>query len=260
MQSGSIAIAGAGRLAYSLSCALKNAGYPLVCILSDNAEEKQNLFKATGTPLIPFASAPENIDTLILAVPDRRIREKALQLCSQIQITRLIHCSGAVPMEILSDITPEFGVLYPLQSFTIGRALPFTKIPVLWESNSNSNYLQKLASDLSELSLEVASPQRAIIHTGAVFANNFTNLMITLAADFAASAGQKPDIYQPLVEETIIRLRTLHPLDAQTGPARRDDDQTIADHLTIIRKAQPELAIIYQTLSDLIKNKYLDKT
>lgn len=260
MQSGNLAIAGAGRLAYSLACSLKDAGYPLVCILSDNVETKQPLFEATGTQLLAFDAAPEHIETLILAVPDRWIRKKALELSGRLRLKRVIHCSGAVPMDDLAGITPEYGVLYPLQSFTLGRAIPFTHIPVLWESSPGSDYIQKLASGLSRMAREVSSEQRAIIHTGAVFANNFTNLMITLAADFAASAGQSADLYQPLVEETILKLRSMHPLEAQTGPARRYDEQTMEDHLEIIHKTRPDLAQVYQILSDLIKNKYSDKT
>lgn len=259
MQSGNLAIAGAGRLAYSLACALQNVGYPPVCILSDHVEAKQSIFEATGTKLISFDAVPAQIETLILAVPDRWIREKAIQISNRIKLKRIIHCSGAVPMQALAGITPEYGVLYPLQSFTLGRAIPFTHIPVLWESSPGSDYIQALASDLSQMAREVSSEQRAIIHTGAVFANNFTNLMILLASDFAASAGQSADLYQPLVEETILKLRDIHPMEAQTGPARRFDEQTIEEHLKIIHKTRPDLASTYQMLSDLIKNKYSDK-
>jgi predicted short-subunit dehydrogenase-like oxidoreductase (DUF2520 family) len=42
------------------------------------------------------------------------------------------------------------------------------------------------------------------------------------------------DIMIPLIKETASKIKTLSPNDAQTGPAKRNDSQTINTHLNFL--------------------------
>jgi len=57
----------------------------------------------------------------------------------------------------------------------------------------------------------------------------------------------------PLILETANKITTLSPLEAQTGPAKRNDTKTIEKHIAMLNKNQQE---IYTLLTKSIYNIY----
>ena len=86
----------------------------------------------------------------------------------------------------------------------------------------------------------------------AVFACNFTNHLYALAANLLAENDLKFDLIKPLIKETASKILTTTPKNAQTGPAVRNDEQTLKSHEAMLVK-QPALLEIYKTLSNSIK-------
>ncbi|MBP7470429.1 MAG: DUF2520 domain-containing protein, partial [Flavobacterium sp.] len=60
------------------------------------------------------------------------------------------------------------------------------------------------------------------------------------------------EILKPLIQETANKIMTLSPKDAQTGPAIRNDQQTIAGHLDFLLDENQKN--IYKTLTQSIQN------
>jgi len=58
------------------------------------------------------------------------------------------------------------------------------------------------------------------------------------------------EILHPLIEETAKKIKTLSPVHAQTGPAKRNDTQTIKNHLKDLNLEQQK---IYQLLTKSIQ-------
>ncbi|MBC7913445.1 MAG: DUF2520 domain-containing protein, partial [Pyrinomonadaceae bacterium] len=87
----------------------------------------------------------------------------------------------------------------------------------------------------------------------AVFACNFSNHVYTLAAQIVRNNNLDFDLLKPLILETAEKVLTLNPLNAQTGPALRDDKITLNHHLEFL-KNDPHLQEIYQSLSQSIIN------
>jgi predicted short-subunit dehydrogenase-like oxidoreductase (DUF2520 family) len=56
----------------------------------------------------------------------------------------------------------------------------------------------------------------------------------------------------PLIDETANKIHTLSPRDAQTGPARRGDENVMNHHLFLLNEEQRQ---VYQLLSDAIKKR-----
>ena len=56
--------------------------------------------------------------------------------------------------------------------------------------------------------------------------------------------GLSFELLKPLLFETVSKLDQLSPIDAQTGPAVRDDKKTIKEHLKLLKK--PHLRSIYK--------------
>ena len=60
------------------------------------------------------------------------------------------------------------------------------------------------------------------------------------------------EILKPLILETANKIVTLSPEEAQTGPAKRDDKQTIESHLDFLKDENQRN--IYKILTQSIQN------
>jgi len=195
----------------------------------------------------------ENIqeaDLYVIAIKDEAIEEIAEKLNSKNGM--VVHTSGSQPLQILSKFNNS-GVFYPLQTFSKIKPVNFKEIPLCLEANSEENleYLKKIASMISDKVFEVNSEQRKALHVSAVFVNNFSNHLFTLAADFCKKEELPFDILRPLIKETVDKLETLDPYSAQTGPALRNDQKTISAHLEMLDEDRKK---IYNLLTESIQN------
>ncbi len=143
----------------------------------------------------------------------------------------VVHTSGSAPLTILNDNNRK-GVFYPLQSFSKDKAVDFKNIPICLESENGTDYrvLEAVAKAISDKVYAINSEQRRAIHVAAVFVNNFTNHLYSIGNEICTENQIPFDILKPLIEETVQKLQTLTPEEAQTGPAIRNDYNTIAAH------------------------------
>ncbi|WP_108869829.1 Rossmann-like and DUF2520 domain-containing protein [Aquimarina aquimarini] len=195
----------------------------------------------------------KDADIYILAVSDNAIKEVSNSL--PINNKLIVHTSGSVPMNILKG-TNKKGVFYPLQTFSKNKIVDFKAIPICIEAESpnDSELLKKLALTLSKKVYEISSEQRNVLHVSAVFVNNFTNHLFSIANDICTDHQIPFEILHPLILETAQKATTISPDIAQTGPAIREDSTTIQRHLkTIKNNTQKD---IYQTLTRAIQNKH----
>jgi predicted short-subunit dehydrogenase-like oxidoreductase (DUF2520 family) len=147
----------------------------------------------------------------------------------------VVHTSGSAPMESLNPNNRK-GVFYPLQTFTKGKEVDFTSIPICIESQFNSDYtiLKKVADSISDKVFIINSGQRRSLHVSAVFVNNFVNHLYTIGNAICDEHQVPFEILQPLIRETAEKIVTLSPSEAQTGPAKRNDKTTIEAHLNFL--------------------------
>lgn len=191
-------------------------------------------------------------DVYIIAVSDDAIEEVSKIVLNKEGI--IAHTSGSVPMNVIQH--SNSGVFYPLQTFTKGKKVDFSKIPICIEAR-HDNHLEKLktfAQNVSTAVYEISSEQREKLHIAAVFANNFSNHLFKLAEELCQSEDLPFEILKPLIYETTHKLKHLSPKAAQTGPARRNDIQTMQKHLDGLEN--PVHKKIYQLLSESIKSNH----
>ena len=98
------------------------------------------------------------------------------------------------------------------------------------------------------------SDQRKALHLAAVFVNNFTNQLYRVAHEITESEGVEFDILKPLILETAQKVQTMSPYMAQTGPAKRNDKNTIKRHLKQLKNEQHKA--IYNLLTNTIKKTH----
>lgn len=188
-------------------------------------------------------------DLYLLAIKDEAIEEIVREL--KINSGFIAHTSGSEPIDVLSNFG-NYGVFYPLQTFSKNKAVDFKEIPLCLEANSSENLeiLKKVGAMISNKVFEVNSEQRKALHVSAVFVNNFSNHLFSLAADFCKKEELPFDILRPLIRETVNKLESLDPYSAQTGPALRDDQKTISAHLELLDDDRKK---IYTILTESIQ-------
>ena len=195
----------------------------------------------------------KHADVYIIAIADDSIAAFTKEL--KIRTNALVaHTSGSVDMGAIDDRFHK-GVFYPLQTFTKDQKVDFKKVPLCLETEHNKDLLtlEKLASTISNAVYFINSKQRESLHIAAVFVNNFTNHFYHIGKTICKDDEVPFAILQPLIQETAKKILDLAPYDAQTGPARRNDSETIERHLQHIPENYKE---IYSLITKSISNTY----
>lgn len=249
-----VVIIGSGNVASHLAKALHKAKVEIAQVWSNtyqNAVSLANLVNAK--PIQQLSELDQTAHFCIIAVKDDAINAVAENLSPFKGI--MVHTSGAIHLNVFAGLAANYGVFYPLQTFSKSKAVSFKDIPLCIEANNQStlNSLTVLAHKLSTNVQEIDSDKRKTLHLAAVFACNFTNHLYALAQEILTTKGLNFDILRPLINETASKVQQALPLDVQTGPAIRNDEDTLKKHEQLLA-AQPNLLKIYKTLSDSIKN------
>lgn len=201
-----------------------------------------------------YTDKPESItadaDIYIFAVKDDAIGP----LLDRINIPEkalAIHTSGSVSKNIFENRANRFGILYPLQTFTKNIPVDFSKIAFFIEGDSaeTCREIELLAKTLSGKVYEADSDQRKRLHIAAVFACNFANNMWSIANEITDKNDLPFDVLLPLIQATVDKLKYTSPLNAQTGPAVRQDHVIINNHIDMLDGGKKN---IYRIISDNI--------
>lgn len=251
-----ISIIGAGNVGSHLAKVFSKNGLNVQQIFSRNIDRAVKIAALSGAkPINDLSLLNDDIDMLILAIPDDVIME----VCNKISLSNalIVHVSGSTSINIFEEKVSNYGVFYPLQTFSERKEVDFKDIPICIEANNQHGFelLKGLAGLISNDVRKIDSKQRLAIHIAAVFASNFTNFMNVLALDFLEKNNVKYDIMFPLINETFNKLLTHSPKEMQTGPAIRDDRKIIEKHIDIL-KNDSDKKEIYKLLSDNIKKYF----
>lgn len=254
-QINTIVFVGSGNVATRLAIALHLAGKTILQIYSRSEDSAKLLGDKLGIEFTSdYSEINREADLYILSVPDNALEGVVGKL--DLSDRFIVHTSGTSSMDSLNKFL-NYGVFYPLQTFSTEVSLTFKKIPIFIQANSEENLdlLQGLADTISEKVQKINTEQRRVLHVSAVFASNFTNYMYAVAEDILDKNDLSFELLKPLIEETAEKLKNHAPHEAQTGPARRNDKKIIEDHLEILTK-YPEYQKIYKLITEQIKKKH----
>lgn len=244
-----IVLIGAGNVATRLGIALRKGGIRILQVYSRSQESAHRLASLLQTGhTTSLKEIVTEASLYIIAVADDAIESVVKGMEAQQKF--LVHTSGSVDMDVLAPWAQNFGVLYPLQTFSRNRNVDFNTIPVCIEANSlvNLDLLSRLASSISGDVRTVPSAQRRMLHLAAVFACNFPNYMYTVAESIVHRANLDFDLLKPLILETALKVQTISPEKAQTGPALRGDARILEGQMELL-KAYPEILELYKKIS-----------
>lgn len=166
-----------------------------------------------------------------------------------------LHTSGTMPIEVFGPDKPHSGILYFFQSFSRDVLIDeWSGIPCFISGHNIDDIaaIYSLAQTLTSRIYEANQHDRERLHVAGVFANNFTNLMYRMAQEILGDTQIPFAALLPLIDQTAAKVHTLSPRDAQTGPAKRHDEEVMAHHLEVLQR--PEQKEVYSLLSKLISN------
>jgi predicted short-subunit dehydrogenase-like oxidoreductase (DUF2520 family) len=127
----------------------------------------------------------------------------------------------------------------PLQTFSLTSEVAFSEVPFCIETmqKEDSKFLKTLANEMGSPSYMINTEQRQALHLSAVFVNNFTNQLYRIAHELSDFKSINFEVLNPLILETAKKVQHISPYSAQTGPAKRNDQVTIKQHLRDFRKS-----------------------
>lgn len=198
---------------------------------------------------LPRGAAPDDVDAVLLCVPDREIARAAELIPAGMRVG---HCSGATGLEVLGTVRDAFS-LHPLMAITpetepaafagAGAAIAGTTPEALALART-------LALRLGMAPIEVDPADRVAYHAAAVIASNFLITLEAAAERLAASAGLERAQLVPLVRATVENWACLGPERALTGPVARGDERTVAAQREVVLERAPDLVPLFDALVD----------
>ena len=252
-----IAILGAGNVAWHLSKAFIMAGHPVRQIWNRTVEKAADLsFEIGGNSISDLSQIKEEIDLIVITVSDEAIEQVASSLKPK-DHQIVVHTSGSTSIDVLKPYAKQVGVIYPLQTFSKTVTVNFSEVPIFLEANHADVLadLKQVAGQITRKVEEADSAQRMNLHISAVFACNFTNHLYSIASDILEKNNLSFDYIKPLILETANKVLQANPKDVQTGPARRNDENTIQKHLDML-SADLDKQELYRLISQRIVKMY----
>lgn len=241
-------------MAYHLGIRLKERGLNIVEVYSRTAENTTKLANELGVKAtLQIADLEQDSDLYILAISDDAIEEVALELSKSLsEKSCLVHTSGVTPSSIFEGKFQNFGVFYPLQSFSKSKSADFENIPICVDASDENLLVQLeiLAHTISPKVYKINDEQRAYLHLAAVYANNFTNYLFHVAHQILEQRGIPFDLVRPLILETAQKIQQNAPKLMQTGPAIRGDEASMQRHLKLL-----ENDVAWKQIYDLLSKR-----
>lgn len=252
IQNTSVVLIGAGNVATQIGLALRDKGITIRQIFSRTKQSAEALAKLCQCSYTTdIKTVQPNADIYIYSVKDDAL--PALIEQTNVQTGLHLHTAGSIPASVFENKKSNYGVFYPMQTFSKNKKVMFDNIPIFVEANSAQNLEQvkHLATLLSKNVTQCDSEQRKALHLAAVFCCNFTNHLYKVTNDLLKKEHLPFHVMLPLIHETVDKLHHLSPEEAQTGPAVRYDTTVINKHLDALKDMPGEQAL-YALLSKRI--------
>jgi predicted short-subunit dehydrogenase-like oxidoreductase (DUF2520 family) len=255
-----LVLIGAGNIATHLGKAFKDAGHNILQVYSRTESSAKQLAKKLRCDFtIEEGEINPKAEMYLIAVSDNSIKDVAKLLYNR-KLEKenhkpiFVHTSGSIPINVFEKKFSHYGVVYPPYPFTKAKSVSLKRITIAIEASDEETKrkIKRLCSSVAKNVVELNSEQRKILHLAAVFANNFTNHFLVLAAQILKKKNMSLDILRPLILESARRIQDNPPERMQTGPARRGDTATLEEHMLLL-KDNPKLQQLYRLISESIE-------
>jgi predicted short-subunit dehydrogenase-like oxidoreductase (DUF2520 family) len=275
-----IAIIGAGKIAYSLSSALKKSGYDIQVVISKRLSSAKSL--ANKFSILQYSNSlkkiPDEVDVLLLTVPDGEIKKVADSLSilkKDFKNCICIHFSGVENISALKSLQRKgcsTGSLHIIRPFPSKNIVDIRNSPASIETESRQAkaFLLQMCRQLKLEPHFISSDEKVFHHIAAVHSSNFLVGNMFNAFNLISTKSKYPkSILRKTSQSALDNVFKLSPAKALSGPIDRGDIHTIRKHLDAldseIRKSKSNKKLkllqtnyIIQSLNllEVVKAKY----
>lgn len=264
-----VTLLGSGNVATWMAQRLQGSSrFPVTQVYSRKLENAQRLAELSDAqPIDDLSALDQDNQIFIFALADNAYETVLSKLPFKLPAAFLT--SGTVSCQCLREYADNYGVIYPLQTFTKLQDMRKLEVPLCLElplSDGNDNSPQEcgeslggttcrelvweLSRELSPSCYELSEMQRAKMHVAAVFACNFSNAMYQIAYKLLQDNNLPFEILLPLLRQTVEKVSVMTPAEAQTGPAARGDRNVMQAQLASLDDKR--LREIYVLMSEVI--------
>jgi len=249
-----IVFIGSGNIAHFFATRLKAKGHELVQVYSPDRLHAAALAGLCAIPHFTdnLAEITTDADVYVLAVTDGALPQVAGRLSYPGKV--VIHCAGAVSLDVLQPVSEHRAVIWSLYSVKKENLPEGNQVPLILEASTPEALTTAvaIAGAISGNVLQTDFRQRQLLHLNAVFVNNFTNHLLVIAQRLCEEHSLPFAILHPIISQTLAQAQRVAPSESQTGPALRNDRDTIEKHLALLA-AHPEWQKIYADLTASIQ-------
>lgn len=249
-----ITLIGSGNVAHILGRLLLEKNYTMTEVAARTKDKADALAQQLHSKSTHIEDINNDSDIYIIAVADKAVANVASQL--KLNDKLVIHTCGSVSINVLKSCSENYGVLYPLQSIRKETAY-IPDIPFLVDGSNEEvkTRLHQLAFSLSGKVEFANDDERLKYHVAAITASNFSNYLYVVCKQFCDENNVDFSLVIPLIKETANRLDEYNPAAMQTGPAVRNDVDTLQKHINLLQQ-QPRLQMLYKVLTNAILEHY----
>ncbi len=248
-----VGVVGAGRVGAVLGSALRAAGHPVVAVsaVSDASRERAELL-LPGVPVLDVPEVVRRAELVLLAVPDDALAALVAGLAATDawqagQI--VVHTAGRFGTAVLEPARAAGALplaIHPAMTFT-GTSLDLHRLAGCPFAVTAPTALlpigQALVVEIGGEPVVVDEDARGLYHAGLAHgANHLTVLVAQASAVLAAAGVDDPGrMLRPLLEAALdgaLRAQSREggpgAIGALTGPVRRGDAGTVAEHMDVL--------------------------
>jgi len=237
-----IAIIGAGKLAYSLTPALKKSGYDVLCVISKKLSSSKLLAKKFSIPhhSNSLNKISDDVNVFFLNVPDgeiKRVADNLSKLNRNFSNSLCIHFSGVENIDALNSLKKNgcaTGSLHIIRPFPSKNVVDLRNSPASIETGSKQAkaFLLQMCKKLKLKPHLIASNEKVFHHLAAVHSSNFLVGNLFNAFSLISSKSKYPkSILRKTSQSALDNVFKLAPARALSGPIDRGDLHTIRKHL-----------------------------
>lgn len=250
-----IVLIGSGNTATVLGRRLVAGGHQILQVFSPQQQHAERLaLRLKTSPISSKDFINKKAEGIIISLRDEALADFVHNLSFPDSL--VMHTAGALSIGEIRNLSTSYGVLYPLQSLRKEiETIPPLNLLVDGNNDDTLQRIKNLALTISENVIVAHDDVRLKYHLAATLVNNFTNHLFVLTESFCEKENISFVVLQPLLEETVMRLKNISPFIAQTGPAMRRDQQTLEKHRLILNQ-YPDLARVYELFTEEIQKFY----
>jgi predicted short-subunit dehydrogenase-like oxidoreductase (DUF2520 family) len=277
-----IGIVGTGNVATHLSLYFRYKGFTISAIAGRTRPSAKKLARQLKCQdYSDTLYVLEKTNLILLAVPDPVIpllTGTLSQITFQEPVVYLAHTSGSQLSSVLDPVKTNkttklhLAAFHPMQTFPDpAKSNPnyyrsIKKIYFGIEGESPAvKMLCKLTTELRNNYIILPTDSRkGLYHIGGIITSNFLTALFyqvtELYSTMSLSEKNTLKILRPLIEQTLNNIEQYGSFKALTGPAARNDLETLNKHIFLLKNAKPNLIPSYKALSELCRQMRLKNT